>query len=145
MIKILLYKNSREKIGERINTMLQDHFPQLDIIVSDSIQEISSTLCRPLHEISVIILPIASTFELAAFQNLNPIFEKSRVILILPDRDVETLAKAIRIKSSFITYFDNDIKDIALVLEKLMRKSKKGKNNVTIGKNNGPGSQVYYH
>ncbi len=125
MIKILLYKNSREKIGERINTMLQDHFPKLDIIVSDSIQEISSTLCRPLHEISVIILPIASTFELAAFQNLNPIFEKSRVILILPDRDVETLAKAIRIKSSFITYFDNDIKDIASVLEKLMRKSKK--------------------
>ncbi len=122
MIKILLYRNSREKIGERINSLIRDRFPQLDIIVSDSIQEISSTLCRPLHEISVIILPIASTFELAAFQNLNSVFEKSRVILILPDRDVETLAKAIRIKSSFITYFDNDIKDIASVLEKLMKK-----------------------
>ncbi|MCA1784345.1 MAG: hypothetical protein LC657_00015 [Desulfobacteraceae bacterium] len=99
----------------------------MDIIVSDSIEKINVTLCRPLHEISVIILPIASTSELAAFQNLNPVFEKSRVILILPDRNPETLAKSIRIKSSFITYFDNDIQDIASVLKKLMGKSKKRK------------------
>jgi len=123
MIKILLYNNTLENIGERIRFLVRNRFPQLDIVVLDSMQQISSLLCRPLHRISVIILPIAAIQELDTFQKLHPMLDQIRVILILPDRDTKTLARAVQVKSSFITYIDSDINDIAAVLEKLAQKS----------------------
>ncbi len=75
---------------EKISPMLHSLFPQLDIIVLDSIQKIRSSLCRPLHNISIVIL-IVSENELDTFQDLNSIFEQVRVILILADRNTEIL------------------------------------------------------
>jgi hypothetical protein len=122
MMKILLYNNTLENIGERIRFLVRNRFPQLDIVVLDSVQQISRLLSRPLHSISVFILPIASIQELDAFQKMHPMLDQIRVILILPDRDTKTLARAVQVKSSFITYIDNDINDIAAVLEKLAQK-----------------------
>ncbi len=121
-MKTIIYTDSLNDFGQKLINITREKIKATEAQVCNSVRELSNFLCRPLNKISVVILLINSDDELIQFISMNKLFDNIKVILILPDRNPQTLALALKFKTSFISYLDNDLQDVISVLEKIFSK-----------------------
>ncbi len=129
-MKTVLYADRIDNAGERLENIIHTQVPQIQVKTCNSIDLFTELLRQPLNNISVVILLITSRDELVQFNLIQTFFDNIRVILILPDRQKDTLALGLKLKTSFISYVDSDLQGIASVLEQIHRKSTKEKPHV---------------
>ncbi|MCK5311194.1 MAG: hypothetical protein KAJ62_03750 [Desulfobacteraceae bacterium] len=129
-MKIILYANGINNIGEQLENIIHTQVSRTKIQTCNSIELLSQILRQPLNNVSVVILIIDSKEELIQFNLMNMLFDNSRVILILPDRSKETLALGFKLKTSFVSYVDSDLQDVASVLRQIQKKIKENIKNV---------------
>lgn len=128
-MKTILYMKRMEKIGTHLEQDILKHVPQINIERHHSLEQLSQLLRQPLNKVSVVILIIASKEELTQISLMNPLFENSRIILILPDREKRTLSSCLELKPSFISFIDSDLKDVVSVLGQIHKKAKEKRQN----------------
>ncbi len=120
-MKLLIYSAQNQGIGKNLANRVHHEFPQILIDEVNSIKRLSDKLCRPLHGITVIIVNICDQKEIIILQNLKPLLENIRLILVLPSRAKNMMKLGLELYPSFTCYSDSDFNDIKLVLEKLQR------------------------
>lgn len=120
-MKILLYANNRINTGKKLEKKIKEELFQIEIETLNSVTTLSQKLCQPLHRIMVIIIVIHAKEEITPFFDLIPLFEHIRIILVLPDREKKTFASGIKLNPSFISYADDNLKDITQVLKKIQQ------------------------
>ena len=123
-MKTILYANGIKDTGERLENIIQARVPGMQVEIYNSIELLFQILRRPLNNVSVVILLVASKDELVQFNVMNPLFDNIRVILILPDRNKDTLALGLKLKTSFVSYIDSNLQDVASVLGQILKKTK---------------------
>ncbi|SDT88754.1 hypothetical protein [Desulfobacula phenolica] len=123
-MKTVLYANKLENIGGMLEDMIHEQVPGMKVEVCNSIDGLSQKLRQLLNNVSVVILLVAFRDELAQLNYMSPLFENTRVVLILPDRRKDTLALGFRLKTSFVSYVDSDLQDVASVLRQILKKAK---------------------
>jgi len=85
-----------------------------------SIEGLSWRLQQPTHNLGVVVLVAGSKEELLEIFSIRDLLNNLRIILILPDREVDTIEKGRALYPRFIGYFENDFMDVAAVLEKMV-------------------------
>ena len=123
-MKTVLYTNRKNNIGEKLENIIHTQVSGTKIQTCNSIELLSQILRQPLNNVSVVILLIDSKEELIQFNLMNILFDNSRVILILPDRSKDTLALGFKLKTSFVSYVDSNLQDVASVLRQIQKKIK---------------------
>ncbi len=122
-MKIILYTESKEGMGKNLQELIHHQLPKVQIDAIHSIRRLSSTLCRPLNRVSVIIVFVMCEKDVDPFLTLKPLFDNIRLILVLPDGTTGMMAPWLQLNPSFIsytdTYTDNDFSDILSVLKKI--------------------------
>jgi hypothetical protein len=118
-MKIILYTESKEEMGKNLQELIHHQLPKIQIDAIQSIRRLSSTLCRPLNRVSVIVIFVVCEADIDQFLTLNPLFDNIRLILVLPDGTRDMIAPWLQLKPCFICYRDNDFSDITSVLEKI--------------------------
>ncbi|NVM57217.1 MAG: hypothetical protein HWN51_03755 [Desulfobacterales bacterium] len=68
----------------------------------------------------IAVLLAASREELSDILSIRDLLTDIRVILVLPDRDDDTIAKGHTLRPRFFTYADSDFVEIAAVLSKML-------------------------
>lgn len=126
-MKAVLYVNRVDNVGERLENIIHTQVPQIQVKICNSIDLFSQILRQPLNNISVVILLVASKNELIQFNHMETFFDNIRIILILPDRRKDTLALGLKLKTSFISYVDSDLQDVAAVLGQILKITKEVK------------------
>lgn len=121
-MRIILYAENTTLSVKTILQGIHSHIPALEVITCTTVEELEQSLRKPLHNIAVAVLLPASRKDLTRLNTLHPLFDNTRILLILPDRTEETSALALNLKTSFISYADIEIDNIFSVLKHIYTK-----------------------
>ncbi len=128
LMKLILYADNREKRGNRLETLIHEKIPGIQIIPLSTIDDLSQSLCRPLHQISIAVIFIFSQNQIKALLPLEPLFDDIRIVLIISSGEDIPMAAALELKPSFVSFpdpEDSDFEDVLSVLRKIQTRIKK--------------------
>jgi len=112
-------------------TLANDTSQQLINILAKVAQwgkkELFNTINRLTHRLTqipkdstIVILLITNNKELSFVLSLHQFFENFKLILILPDRRIQTMSKGHGLCPRYVSYSDSDFSDVGAVLEKMI-------------------------
>jgi hypothetical protein len=97
--------------------------PAGEIEIYQTINSLSRRLRQPRYDLAVAVLLASSKQDLLELLSIRHLLDDLRVILLLPDREKDTIAKGHTLRPRFLTYADSDLLDVAVVLSKMLRNS----------------------
>ncbi len=83
----------------------------------------SKRLCLAPTCMSIVVLLAATREDLVALQSIKHLLEDTRILLVLPDEDAQTVRMAHELTPRFLTYLDGDFSDLSAVLRKMTGRS----------------------
>jgi hypothetical protein len=121
-MNILYYATETEGSGERLQRVIETLVPEETREVYRTIDSLSSRLCQPKdYYLTIAVLLAASRKDLADILSIHDLLCDIRIILILPDRENDTIAWGHSLQPRYLSYIDSDFTDVAAVLGKMMR------------------------
>ncbi len=122
-MKLLLYADTRGKQVTGFERQIQDQLPGIWLKKTNSLEGLAQELSLPLNDISVILMVVPSQTILDGFFGLASLFDNKKLILVLPGHmDQAIFSSCLQLNPSFITYLDDDMEDVLLVLSRIQQK-----------------------
>jgi len=115
-MKVILYGSQATKPLKQLKKELENNLPVGLIDHRKSIPALAKRLKQSGQGQSVVILFISDAKELQSCFSILSLLRKVRLILVLPDRDPETLHSGYRLEPRFIGFSDNGIANLQAVL-----------------------------
>jgi len=119
-VKILFYSSTREDPGMEIGERLRRLAPEEGVEVCRSIEELIRGIHRSYDRDTIILLRVRDRKELLRIVSLRDLLQDLRIILLIPDREEETIALAHRLRPRFLGNGENDVSDTMSVVGKMM-------------------------
>ncbi len=119
-MKILFYSSTGEDPGAGIEKRLETLVPEERIEVYRSIEELAHGLHRLYDYDTIAILRSRNREELLRIISLRDLLQGLRVILLVPDREEETIALAHRLRPRFLSNSESDFSDTISVVQKML-------------------------
>jgi hypothetical protein len=126
-LKTLLYLPHADTVGERLLCTIEGLAINEKIEIYRRIDSLSQRLREPIYDIDVSILMIPNTKQLSEILLLKEQLRDIKTILILPDRQRNTISSGHKLYPRYISFIDGDFKDIEAVLEKMIKNEKRKK------------------
>ena len=124
-MNIFLYTGQLSSDGKRLHHRVTSCLPDVQTEVFDSPLKVNKAFLAPGKKPDVLVLLIANQMELQDFLSMKKVLLSTKIILVLPDRDRETIASAHKLFPRFISYCENDFSEVVAVLEKISETSAK--------------------
>lgn len=117
---VILYTKNMDASGERLQAIAESVAPGERIEVFRSIESLSERLLISNYACAVAILVTTNKQELKHFLLKMDILRKARLILILPDREPETIKIGYKLEPRFLSYIDSGFSEVRGVLQKML-------------------------
>ena len=121
-MKVLFFSSTLEDPGRGLETSLKDLVPAGRVEVCRSIEELTRRLQRLYDQNTIVILQAQDKQQLARMVSLRDVFQGFRIILLVPDREEETIVLAHRLRPRFLSTSESDFSDVMSVLQKMLSK-----------------------
>jgi len=118
-MSVLLYLPKKEKTEDELLRIIQEAIPDQVIEICSSIGGLSDKLHQPVPDVSVAVLYVKNRAELMEIIYFNDLLDELKVVLVLPDSDLDVLEKAYILCPRFIAVAENDFKHLGSVLKKM--------------------------
>jgi len=115
----ILFTKIYNQNGERLVKKLHDTLNEVDIKVVYSLHDILQSLRKSMINSTVVLLHAASHDILDDILLIREQLEGTRIILILPDEEDDTVAKGHLLRPRFISTVNCDFNNILAVLNKM--------------------------
>jgi len=123
---VIYYNSMNHKSGKRLQEVIETHMPKKKIETCQTIEELSERFHRfELGNIKIAVLLIDSIAEINQIYSIKRLSNDIRIIMILPNRSSELTSSCFKLYPRFISYIDDDFKDVGLVLSKMIKISDK--------------------
>ena len=119
-MKILFYSRTTEEPGRGIGASLGMLVPEEKVEMYRSIEELAHGLHRLYDRDTIAILQARDREELMRMVSLQDLLQGVRVILLIPDREEETISLAHRLRPRFLGSSESDLSDTMSVLRKML-------------------------
>jgi len=117
---LLFYANDTEDIGKPLWNLYLDldgnHKGEFYLTIDD----LAGRLRRPKGDHSIAVLLAAGRKDLEELLAIQDLLDRTRIILILPDRNKDTINKGHTLFPRFLTYVDGNFDWVTAVLEKML-------------------------
>jgi hypothetical protein len=120
-MNLLLYATGPRGTGKQLQKVIEGLFPENKTEIYRTIDGLSDRLRRPRYDLAVAVLLAASKQDLLDLLSIRDLLDDLRVILLLPNREKDTITKGHTLRPRFLTYADSDFLDVAAVLSKMVR------------------------
>ena len=90
-----------------------------------SIDSLVQRLRKPTFDIDVFILIASNKKQLSEVLLIKERLRDIKIILILPDRESDSISRGHEVYPRFVSYIDSDLKDVGAVLEKMMKNKRR--------------------
>ena len=117
---LIYYAENCNGIGERLLQSINAAVPEESTEVYRTLENLSQRLCQPTYNLKAVVLLAANRLELSGIISIRYLLSNIRIILILPNRDKNTISEGLKLHPRFFTYTDSNFKDAIAVLEKIM-------------------------
>lgn len=118
-MNLFFYASAKSQFAEQFSRQLLKREALSSLTVLPGGSRLNCDHSLKLRNGDVMILFAASNQELEDLLAIHDKFEEFRVILILPDRDTETIAVSHILKPRFISFVDSDIRNLEKVIAKM--------------------------
>jgi hypothetical protein len=119
-VKILFYSSKTQapgvSIGESLRTLVQDE----RIETYRSIEDLANGLRQLLDPDAIVILQAGDRQELLRILSLRDLLQGVRIILLVPDREEETISLAHRLRPRFLASSESGFSDTMSVVRKML-------------------------
>ena len=118
-MKLILYaseKTSRKKLKKAVAAVV----PEEKIEQYGSVNDLTHRLSQPSNHEFVTVLCAATAKDLTDLMTIQDLLHRLRLLLILPDQTEDYLTKGHSLFPRYIGYIDNNFKDVAAVLRKML-------------------------
>ena len=120
-IRLLLYTPASEGVGEQLRRMIEKLVPKNNVEIYRSVESLSLRLRQPADDLPIAaVLLAARRGDLTELLSIRALLRDIRIILVLPDRDEDTIAKGHTFRPRFVSYTDGNFMDVRFVLEKMI-------------------------
>jgi hypothetical protein len=117
---VLVYGNQGSIVTDRLKTELYGVVPPERVEEYSTLESLSNGLRRPLLGRAIAVLLAASREDLSGLLSISDLLHDILVILILPDREGDTISTGHKLYPRYLTYADVDFADVADVLGKML-------------------------
>ncbi len=122
-MKLAIYSKERKRVAEKLGVGAgADDFGAIARFFS-SPETLANRLVRLDYADAIVVLVAKEKKELARLRLKLPRTRLSRIILILPDREPETIKTGYGFEPRFLSFIDSDFGKIKAVLRKMISKS----------------------
>jgi len=127
-VPVLLYARTDAPSGTRLKQFLVTGLSGVEVETYETLEDLSRRFSQPLQDPSVAILLFTDGDELVETLPIRHRFQDVSLVLIVPNRDPETIARAHQLRPRFLTDLQNDLTAVTAVVEKML-KTKAGRSN----------------
>ena len=120
--KFVLYSPYTNSFIRKLTELLDESFPTAQYEVYFRWEALKKRLQLLRQDICSVILIAPTRNALEMTMAIQPLVEGLKVVLVLPDRDGDTIEKAHTFRPRYFTYVDTDFRDIVIVLKKISDK-----------------------
>ncbi len=120
-MKLVFYADRNRGTGKQLWKLNSQLELQYQGTFHETIKELTHSLTQPRDDFNIVILLAACLEDLWNFISIKKLLLDCRVILIVPDRDKETVSMGHKLHPRFLSYSDSDLNDVALVLNNMIR------------------------
>lgn len=121
-MNIIFLSGFRSETRKRLQRVLEYLLPRDQIKYIRTIRALEETLRASLPNMMTTVILNVDKQKLASLLSIKDLLEDTNLILILGEKDEETVALGHRLRPRFITYADSDFLDIASVVMKMKEK-----------------------
>ncbi len=120
-MKIILFSNGKNEItAKRLQKAVESAVSVRHLEIIRGVKELCTRLCRFSYEIDVAVVLADSKDQLSELVSMADILTDVRIIIVLPDKEKETISKGHSLRPRFLTFADSDFNDVAAVLKKMI-------------------------
>ena len=119
-VKILFYSSKKEDPGTGVEQSLATIVPEESIEAYRSIEELAQRLNQFYDHDTIAILKAKDREDLLNILSLHELLQDIRVVLLIPDQEVETIYLAHRIHPRFLGNSENDFSETMSILRKML-------------------------
>jgi len=119
-VKILFYSSIREDPERGVGERLRGLAPGEGVEVCRSIEELIRGIHRSYDRDAIILLRARDREELLRIVSLRDLLQDLRIVLLIPDREEETISLAHRLRPRFLGNGENDVSDTMSVVRKML-------------------------
>ena len=117
---LLLYAKVPNEVSQALKTILNGRSPGAGLETYANLDDLFDRLRKPRLNLEIGILAIGSEGELDRLVTIRELLSDMRLVLVLPDKDPHTVAKAHALAPRFITFADASIDPLVSVVNKMM-------------------------
>ncbi len=120
-MKVLFYAKAIKGAGQRLLRVIETLLPNDMLEIYNSIDGLSRRFSRPQPADApvIVVFQAVGQEDLQSMLSIRDLLMDVRILMVLPDKEKETIAKAHRLRPRFITYADSDFIEIGAVLNKM--------------------------
>lgn len=114
---ILFYAVGNSSVVENLSKLLAVH----PVKRCRSFDAMIRCLKKPRHGLEIALLAVSGVGEMARIIEIRDLMRDLRLVLVLPERDDQTVAWAHKLAPRFIAFADNGYAQVGAVLDKMIR------------------------
>ena len=122
-MKCIFYEKKSGIIAEQIIGLLHASAGENNTELYHYIKTLSERLTRPVDGLAVMVLIAGDRKDLLNIIAVKKLFDLIRIIIILPDREDESVRIGYKLQPRFLTYVNGDVTEVHAVLGKLLELS----------------------
>jgi hypothetical protein len=119
-VDLLFYSPMSGSPEERLQGVIQAVIPGWGGTVCRTVDDLWDRLLQPKNDLTIACLLAATREDIVGLVSLGNLFRNTRIILIVPDWNKETLAAAHQLRPRLLTYRDSDFAEVFTVLTKMI-------------------------
>ena len=124
---IIIYSKAMNGIGSKLQEVVANVLPGSYVDTYQTISSLSERLHRPALNFPIVILLAMNREDLDNIVAIQNLLFDSRIVLILPDREEDTMALGHTLRPRFVSYRDSSFKDVGAVLNKMINRPETAK------------------
>jgi len=107
---------------ERLQTMMEKLIPGGRPEACRTVDDLAARLLEPHNDLTIVLLLAADKDDLFDLASIGDLFHihNARIIVVVPDRDKDTVSLAHRLRPRLLTYADSDFAEVFAVLNNII-------------------------
>ncbi len=126
---LLFYATDTKRTGKPLWDLHQELAAEYQGEFFQTTNSLSQQLCQPKGDLTIAVLLVSTQEELLDILSIRDLLDRVRVIIILPDRNEDTISKGHTLFPRFLTHVDSDFSWVTAVLKKMLSNNHDGKKN----------------
>jgi hypothetical protein len=122
-MKCIFYEKKSGIIAEQIIGLLKASAIENNTELYHTIRTLSQRLTRPIDGLAIMVLIAGDRKDLLSILAIQKLFGVIKIIIILPDREDESVKIGYKLQPRFLTYVNGDISEVHAVLRKMLELS----------------------